>query len=119
PHLVFFTNVINIDNFEVKKFGEPLESHNFFPQKTNVEFAKIIDRKNIRMRVFERGVGETLACGTGACATAVIANKKGLVDNDVNIIMNGGILNIKYPNTNGDVMMIGEVKDEGSLEVDL
>ncbi|MDX1950020.1 MAG: diaminopimelate epimerase, partial [Rickettsiales bacterium] len=46
PHLVFFTNVINIDNFEVKKFGEPLESHNFFPQKTNVEFAKIIDRKN-------------------------------------------------------------------------
>ncbi len=115
PHIVFFTDEIDINNFDVVKYGSPIEEHKLFPQKTNVEFAKIIDAENIRMRVFERGVGETLACGTGACATAVIAYKKGLVKSEVNIHMNGGILKIKYPDENNQVIMIGNVKDEGLI----
>lgn len=119
PHMVFILENTEVDTINVPELGAPLEIHPLYPQKTNVEFAKIIDRNNIRLRVFERGVGETLACGTGACATAVVAHKKGLVDNKVNIHMNGGTLEILYPNPQGHVIMSGEVKMEDMVTIEL
>ena len=75
PHCVFVVN--DVDSVDLHDWGSKIESHELFPQKTNVEFIQIIDKQNIRQRTFERGVGETLACGSGACAAAVVANRKG------------------------------------------
>ena len=77
PHCVFVVN--DVDSVDLLDWGSKIESHELFPQKTNVEFIQIIDKQNIRQRTFERGVGETLACGSGACAAAVVANRKGKV----------------------------------------
>ena len=76
-------------------------------KKANIEFAQIIDRQNINMRVWERGAGETLACGTGACATAVACNLNGLTDRKVNIELLGGTLNIEWNETDNHVYMTG------------
>ena len=81
PHAI--TIVDNVANFDVQKYGEKIEVNKLFPKKTNVEFAEILDRQNIKMRVWERGTGETLACGTGACATAVACNLNNFTDNHV------------------------------------
>ena len=83
PHCVFVVN--DVDSLDLLDWGSKIESHELFPQKTNVEFIQIIDKQNIRQRTFERGVGETLACGSGACAAAVVANRKGLTDRNVDI----------------------------------
>lgn len=71
PHAI--TVVENVKEFDVEKYGKVLEINKAFPNKTNVEFIEIVDKQNIKMRVWERGAGETLACGTGACATALLA----------------------------------------------
>ena len=81
PHAI--TLVKDVKNFEVEKYGSIIEKASVFPKKTNVEFIEIIDKEHIKMRVWERGAGETLACGTGACATAVACNIKGLTNNHV------------------------------------
>lgn len=81
PHAI--TLVKDVKNFEVEKYGSILEVASVFPNKTNVEFIEIIDKEHIKMRVWERGAGETLACGTGACATAVACSIKGLTNNHV------------------------------------
>ena len=78
PHAV--TIVQDVENFAVEKYGEILEIASAFPNKTNVEFVEIKDQSHIKMRVWERGSGETLACGTGACATAVACHLKGLTN---------------------------------------
>ena len=72
------------------------EVHPLFPERTNVEFAEVIDRQTIRLRVWERGAGETLACGSGACATAVAAHRRGLTDAKVEIQLNGGSLIVDW-----------------------
>jgi diaminopimelate epimerase len=94
PHCVFVVD--DVDSVDLLNWGPKIESHELFPQKTNVEFIQIIDKKNIRQRTFERGVGETLACGSGACAAAVVANRKGLTDRNVNIHLDGGKLSIDW-----------------------
>lgn len=83
PHAI--TLVEGISNFEVEKYGKILEIASVFPNKTNVEFVQIIDKQHIKMRVWERGAGETLACGTGACATAVACYLNGLTNRQVSI----------------------------------
>lgn len=98
PHAV--TVVDNVTDFDVKKYGSILEVNEVFPNKTNVEFVEIKDPENIKMRVWERGTGETLACGTGACASAVACNLNGLTKNNVNVELLGGNLNIELGEDN-------------------
>lgn len=105
PHAI--TIVENTNEFDVEKYGKVLEIDKAFPKKANIEFAQIIDRQNINMRVWERGAGETLACGTGACATAVACNLNGLTDRKVNIELLGGTLNIEWNETDNHVYMTG------------
>ncbi len=94
PHCVVF--VEDVDNFPVKVLGPALETHPLFPRKTNVEFATVEDRSHIEMRVWERGAGITLACGTGACATAVAGVLNGLTDRSVRVSLLGGDLQIDW-----------------------
>ena len=105
PHAI--TIVENTKEFDVKKYGEILEVAPVFPNKTNVEFVEIVDKNHIKMRVWERGAGETLACGTGACATAVVCNLKGLTDRHVYIELLGGILEIEWSEEDNHVYMTG------------
>ena len=105
PHAI--TIVENTKEFDVEKYGKVLEIDKAFPKKANIEFAQIIDRQNINMRVWERGAGETLACGTGACATAVACNLNGLTDRKVNIELLGGTLNIEWNEKDNHVYMTG------------
>ena len=105
PHAI--TIVENTKEFDEEKYGKVLEIDKAFPKKANIEFAQIIDRQNINMRVWERGAGETLACGTGACATAVACNLNGLTDRKVNIELLGGTLNIEWNETDNHVYMTG------------
>ena len=98
PHAV--TIVDNVSDFDVKKYGSILEVNEVFPNKTNVEFVEIKDPENIKMRVWERGAGETLACGTGACASVVACNLNGLTKRSVNVELLGGNLNIELGEDN-------------------
>lgn len=92
PHAV--TIVKDTNNFDVEKYGKVLEIDKAFPRKANIEFAQIVDKNNIKMRVWERGAGETLACGTGACATAVACNLNGLTGRHVYIeLLRGNLRN--------------------------
>ena len=94
PHCVFVVDDVNL--VDLVSWGSKIEAHELFPKKTNVEFIQIIDRKNIRQRTFERGAGETLACGSGACAVTVAAHLKGLTERNVNIYLDGGQLSIDW-----------------------
>ncbi len=94
PHCVFFG--ADAEATKVEKQGPLFEVHPLFPERTNVEFAQVIDRQTIRLRVWERGAGETLACGSGACATAVAAHRRGLTDAKVMIRLNGGDLTVDW-----------------------
>lgn len=105
PHAI--TIVENTKEFEVERYGKILEVDKAFPQKANIEFAQVIDKENIKMRVWERGAGETLACGTGACATAVACNLLNLTGRKVNIELLGGILNIEWNENDNHIYMTG------------
>lgn len=105
PHAI--TIVENTKEFDVEKYGKILEVDKAFPKKANIEFAQIIDKENIKMRVWERGAGETLACGTGACATTVACNLNGLTGRKVNIELLGGTLNIEWNEKDNHVYMTG------------
>lgn len=98
PHAVVFVDTITDDDVFVT--GRKLEVHPFFPQKTNVEFCKVISRNKLSMRVWERGTGETLACGTGACATLVAAVINGLCDRRAELQLLGGRLFIEWRDDN-------------------
>lgn len=105
PHAV--TIIENVIGFDVQRYGEILEKSKIFPQRANIEFVQILDKENVKMRVWERGTGETLACGTGACATVIACNLNGYVKNDVNVELPGGILKIKWNKENNHVYMTG------------
>lgn len=105
PHGVL--QVSDIEQAPVEKLGPKLEAHPRFPNKANIGFCQIVDRQNIRLRVFERGVGETRACGTGACAAAVVSIAANLVDNKVNVSLPGGKLQIEWQGENQPVYMTG------------
>jgi diaminopimelate epimerase len=94
PHCVFVVD--DADAVDLVGRGSEIETHELFPQRTNVEFIHIIDRQTIRQRTFERGAGVTLACGSGACAVAVVAPRKGLTNRAVTIQLDGGALQIDW-----------------------
>ena len=104
PHAVFFVkDALDID---LETLGPRLEHHALFPARVNVEAVQVLDRKHLRMRVWERGAGITQACGTGACASAVAAVRRGLADRKVTVTLDGGDLQIEYRD-DGHVIMTG------------
>lgn len=117
PHAVVF--VEDTKNLPIEKIGPLFENNQIFPERVNTEFIKIIDRNNISMRVWERGSGETLACGTGACASVVacILNEK--TDDEVFVHLLGGTLKIKYDRVNNLVYMTGPAVKVFDGEIDL
>ena len=105
PHAI--TEVEDTEKFDVEKYGKVLEIDKAFPNKTNVEFIQIVDKNHVKMRVWERGAGETLACGTGACATAVACYLNGKTDRNVEVELLGGKLFIEWNEENNHIYMIG------------
>lgn len=105
PHVLL--QVDDIDRAEVQTLGPLIESHKRFPARVNVGFMKIFDRRHIYLRVYERGVGETRACGTGACAAVAIGHKQGLLDKSVTVTLLGGNLRVHWPNENTSIEMTG------------
>lgn len=105
PHAV--TLVKDIESAPVEKLGPLVESHALFPRRVNAGFMQIIDRGHIRLRVYERGAGETLACGTGACAAMVVGRQWGLLDETVDVQLPGGHLSIYWPGEQSNVIMSG------------
>lgn len=117
PHLVFF--VENAERFDVAKTGPLFERHPWFENRTNVEFAQVLSPSKIRMRVWERGSGITMACGTGACATFVAAKECGLVGGKTTLVLDGGELQIENSPASGNIIMTGPAKTvyEGRIEI--
>lgn len=117
PHAVL--RVDDVENAPVKTLGPRLESHPRFPERVNVGFMQVINRQEIKLRVYERGTGETLACGTGACAAAVAAMRWGLVDRDIKVHLPGGPLRIRWSHDNASVLMTGPTARvfDGTLRV--
>jgi diaminopimelate epimerase len=107
PHAVFF--VRDVEHFPVKEIGSRLEHAPLFPEKANIEFAKVINRQHIRMRVWERDSGETDACGSAACATMVAAFRRGYVDRKCVVELNGGILEFEWRESDNHICMTGPV----------
>ncbi len=116
PHAVIFVDDVN--SLDVQEIGSQLEVDSRFPNRTNVQFVQVEDRQNIKQRIFERGVGETMASGSGACAAAAVAQQKNRVDDMVKITMPGGALEI-HSDKNGCLLMTGptEFSFEGSVYV--
>ncbi len=104
PHCIIFVD--KVDEYPVEKFGPEIETHASFPKRTNVEFVEVISNSEVRMRVWERGAGETLACGTGACATAVASALNDKTGRKVTVHLNGGDLFIEWMGDN-KVFMTG------------
>jgi diaminopimelate epimerase len=117
PHVVLF--VEDAESAPVAALGARIENHPMFPERTNVEFASITGRNRVRMRVWERGVGITSACGTGACATAVAAFRRGLTGRSVEIMLDGGALKIELREENEHIVMTGPTSLVFTGEIDL
>jgi diaminopimelate epimerase len=116
PHAVVY--VKGIETLPLEQMGPLFEQHKLFPDSVNTEFVEIIDRTHLRMRVWERGSGETMACGTGACATVVASVLNGFSDRNATVLLNGGELNISWREDTGEVIMEGpaEISFEGTVE---
>ncbi len=117
PHAVL--KVETADTAPVATLGPMLERHERFPQRTNVGFMEIIARNHIRLRVFERGVGETLACGTGACAAVAVGRAQDLLDSSVRVDLPGGSLTVRWPSETESVTLTGPAYRvfEGCIEL--
>jgi diaminopimelate epimerase len=121
PHAV--QQVAAVDDAPVAKDGPVIENHSRFPNRVNAGFMQVVDRQTIRLRVWERGAGETLACGTGACAAAVVGIRRGLLDTPVHVDTRGGRLTIVWDGLDADsprpVMMTGPATRvyEGEIEI--
>ena len=117
PHYVIFVDDIN--DIDIAEYGKVLEREDAFPQRCNIEFAQLVGKDKLRTRVWERGSGITWACGTGACATATAAVISGLTDRKVDIIMDGGTLNIEWNEDDGHIYMTGpaEFVFEGEIQI--
>lgn len=109
PHaVVFLPDDMDLDSFDIEHIGPEFENHECFPNRTNTEFVKVDDRGNVHMRVWERGTGETLACGTGCCATTVACILNGHTDSTVNVHVLGGIVTCTWDgNPDSSVIMEG------------
>ncbi len=117
PHAIFY--VEDTPSFPLEKVGPALETHPRFPDRTNVEIIQIVDPTLIRMRVWERGAGETMACGTGACAVAVAAALNGDVGRTVDVRLPGGTLHIHWRESDGHVEMSGPATEVFTGDFDL
>lgn len=117
PHAVI--EVGDVDHAPVAKWGALLESHPLFPERVNVGFMQIVDCQNIKLRVYERGAAETLACGSGACAAVVAGIERGLLSQNVNVELPGGMLEIEWSGRNQPVFMTGPAISvfEGQIEL--
>jgi diaminopimelate epimerase len=115
PHAVFF--VADLDAIDLAQVGPPLERHPLFPDKANISFAQILSPQRIRLKVWERGVGATLACGSAACATLVAANRRGLAGREAAMELPGGELTIAWRAQDGHVLMTGPVEFEREIEL--
>ncbi|TRZ49918.1 MAG: diaminopimelate epimerase [Dehalococcoidia bacterium] len=121
PHAVYFWQH-SVSDFPLSELGPEVERHRMFPNRTNFEVANVISRQQIEARVWERGVGETLACGSGACAVAVAAQRHGYIDNKVDIKLPGGILGVEWDGVGevflsgpAEIVFTGEWPDEDRL----
>ena len=114
PHIVFF--VKDCLKINIKKIGPEIENHKLFPERVNVTFAQILDKKNIKINVWERGAGQTKACGMAACATVVAATKKALVDKNINVHFIEGKLIIDYEK---EIFMTGPVSEVKKINLDI
>ncbi|MFO0107976.1 MAG: diaminopimelate epimerase [Burkholderiales bacterium] len=118
PHAV--QRVEDVDTFPVLVQGPLIENHPAFPNRVNAGFMQIVSRKQIKLRVFERGVGETLACGTGACAAVVLGIRQGWLDNRVDVLAPGGVLTIEWAaQADSPVLMTGPATSVFEGEIDL
>ena len=116
PHAVCFVD--DLSKIDVCKIGKIVENYKYFPNKINVEFVQVIDSNNIKVRVWERGVGKTISCGTGACASAICAIKRSYVQNNVIVELEGGKLHIDYNDSSGINMTGGsEFVFEGRIDL--
>ena len=117
PHAVVFMN--DVKDLDIEKIGPCFENHERFPRRTNTEFVEVLDRSHVFMRVWERGTGETLACGTGCCATAVACILNGLTDEKVNVKVLGGNIEIEWDRNENVVFMTGPatVSFEGEIKI--
>ena len=106
PHMVI--PVADVDNADIETLGPYFETHMMFPERANIGFIQVIDRSSFRLRVFERGVGETRACGSGACAAMVTGVRLGLLDSQATAMLTGGELKLEWQGDENPVMMTGE-----------
>lgn len=118
PHAVFFVD--DVDNTNVDHYGPIFESHDMFPERANIGFCQVVSDNHLKLRVFERGSGETLACGSGACAAVVAASRRQLIDKKATVSLPGGDLEITWLK-NGHVLMAGPVVKvyEGEIAAEL
>ena len=107
PHCIFFVD--DIDMIDVAKIGRGFEVDPIFPERANIEFVEVINKGHVRMRVWERGAGITLACGSGACAVTVAAIRRGLTDRKLIVSMDGGDLTLEWREADNHVYMTGAV----------
>ena len=117
PHMIVF--VKNIDKFPFYEWGSYLEKHESFPNCTNVHFVQLVDKTNLKVKVWERGCGPTLACGTGACACLVVTSILGKTLDKANVYLPGGKLEVEWPNQDGPVYMQGPALRVFSGEIDI
>jgi len=119
PHAVFFLQHKELEDVPLEKLGPKVENHILFPEKVNVEIAHVENAARIRMRVWERGVGITEACGTGACAVAVAGVRRGLTHRKVTVVLDGGELDIEWRDSDNHVIMTGPVSEVYRGEIEL
>ena len=117
PHAVVFVD--GTADYPVEEIGRPFETHLAFPERVNTEFVEVLNRAEVNMRVWERGTGETLACGTGACATVVACILNGLTDDEVTVHLLGGDLQIRWDRTSNRVFMTGPAATVFDGEIDM
>jgi diaminopimelate epimerase len=115
PHCIFFGK--NIDDINLNNIGPNIENHELFPNKTNVEIIEVINKRKIKMRVWERGVGVTLACGSGACASVYAGQLKKILDNNVEVELERGSLFINIENDEAIMTGPAEISFYGSLKI--
>jgi diaminopimelate epimerase len=117
PHAVL--QVSDVKTAPLERFGPSIENHPRFPKRTNVEFMQIVGRGQIRLRVFERGVGETLACGTGACAAVAVGRRHGLLDDDVRVELPGGTATVSWASEGERLWLTGPATTVFSGSIDI
>jgi diaminopimelate epimerase len=117
PHAVL--QVSDVKNAPLARFGPSIENHPRFPKRANVGFMQIVDRGHLKLRVFERGVGETQACGTGACAAVAVGRRRGLLDSDVRVDLPGGTAWVSSNDTEGHLWLTGPATTvfTGSIDI--